>query len=131
VAVEFTASKGGIAVKSLFVLAGLAFVCLVVMTAAAAEEAMPAGQEVFLDVKCNMCHAVSTAGVEAKTTSEKMRGPDLVGLAEDDTLGDAGALAEYIKQESEIDGAKHKKGFKGTDEELQALIDWLLEQKAD
>ena len=106
----------------------LALLCLVAMTAAAGEEAMPAGHEVFLEMKCNMCHAVSTAGIEAKTTSEKMLGPDLVGLAEHATLGDAAALAKYIKQESEVDGAK--KGFKGTDEELQALIDWLLEQKA-
>ncbi len=25
----------------------------------------------------------------------------------------------------------HKKPFKGTDEELQALVDWLLEQKVE
>lgn len=88
---------------------------------------MPAGHKAFLELKCNMCHAVSSVGIEAKTKSEKMFGGDLVGLGR---VWDAKALAAYINQESEKDGKKHKKGFKGSDEELQALVDWLLEQKA-
>ena len=41
----------------------------------------PAGrQAVFLAQKCNTCHAVSSAGIEATTKSEKMKGPDLVGV---------------------------------------------------
>lgn len=117
--------------RKLYVIAGLAVLGMVAMTAAAGAEEMPTGHTVYLEMKCNMCHAVSSAGIEAKTKSEKMKGPDLVNLAGHESLADAGALAKYIKQETELNGAEHKKGFKGTDEELQALVDWLLEQKAE
>lgn len=109
----------------------IAALATVAVTASAVEGAEPAGHQAFLDQRCNMCHAVSTAGIEAKTSSEKMKGPDLVDLAKHETLGDKATLAKYIKQEAKVDGEEHKKGFKGTDEELQALVDWLLEQKAE
>ena len=83
------------------------------------------GKEVFMAAKCNMCHAVSTVGIEAKVKSEKMKGPDLVN-----STRDAATLKGYLKGETEMNGAKHKKPFKGSDEELQAIIDWLLEQKS-
>ena len=82
------------------------------------------GQEVFIATKCNMCHSVSTVGIEAKVKSEKMKGPDLVNVSED-----AATLAPYLKGEAELNGAKHKKAFKGSDEELQAIIGWVLAQK--
>lgn len=100
---------------------------LVAVTALAWSAAAQAadGKQVFMDAKCNMCHAVPSAEIEATVKSEKMKGPD---LTEGDP--DPAWLAQYIKQEVEKDGAKHKKGFQGTDEELKALVDWLLEQKA-
>ena len=109
--------------KRLSILAGLVVFGLVALSVSAGEEQMPAGHKALLDSKCNMCHAVSSVGIEAKTTSEKMKGPDLVNLAKHKTLGDAGYLVKYIQQEIEIDGVEHKKGFKGSDEELQALVD--------
>ncbi len=114
--------------KRLPILAGFAVlaVLLTVALATAQEAAVPKGQQLFLDMKCNMCHAVPTVGIEAKTTSEKMKGPDLVDLeAEKDWV------VKYLKREAQKDGADHKKEFKGSDEELQALVDWLLEQKAE
>lgn len=108
----------------------LATLSLIFVSASSGEE-VAQGQQVYLDHKCNMCHAVSTAGIEAKTTSEKMMGPDLVDLAKHETLAEVATLAKYIKQEAKVDGEEHKKGFKGTDEELQVLIDWLLEQKSE
>ena len=113
--------------KTLFALAGLALVGLVAWTGASAEEPLPAGHQEFLDQKCNMCHSVSTVGIEAKTKSEKMLGPDLVNLGEE---WDAEKLSAYMKQEMEKDGEEHKE-FKGTDEELQVVSDWLLEQKSE
>lgn len=82
------------------------------------------GKEVFLAQKCNMCHGVASAGIEAKAKSEKMKGPDLDGCCADE---DAAALGAFLKKETEVDGAKHKGSFKGSDEELAALIDWLKE----
>ena len=108
---------------------GLAVLALAAVSATAEEEMAPSpGHAAFETLKCNMCHSVSTAGIESKTKSEKMFGGDLVGLGEE---WDAAKLATYLNQELEVDGEKHKKEFKGSDEELQALVDWLLEQKAE
>lgn len=119
--------------KKLSVLAGLPVLLgvLVVAVVAAEEKPLDKGQQAYLDAKCNMCHGVSTAGIEAKTKSEKMKGPDLVNLAKRKGLGDATAIGVYLKGQSELDGKQHKKPFKGSDEELQVLVDWLLEQKAE
>lgn len=101
-----------------------------VLTVAAAQtpaptsDEAPDGQEVFLAQKCNLCHSVSTVGIEAKTSSEKLLGPDLVDLDRD-----AEWLAGWLKKEIELDGEKHKKQFTGSDEELAALIDWLQAQQ--
>jgi cytochrome c5 len=54
------------------------------------------GKELFLNVgKCNMCHGVPAAGMK------------------------------YLRKEAPLGESEHTKGFKGTDEELQAIIDWL------
>ena len=78
-------------------------------------------KELFVDThKCNMCHGVAAAEIEAKTKSDKMKGPDLSGFKSEKELAE---IAAYMRKESE--GDQHKKGFKGTDEELQAIVDWL------
>lgn len=86
------------------------------------------GKAVFLAEKCNTCHGVAAAGIEAKVKSEKMRGPNL-----DEKVGehDRAELVAFVRGEGELGGKEHKKPFKGSDEELQALLDWLLEQKAE
>jgi mono/diheme cytochrome c family protein len=97
-----------------------------VITVAAAQTAPETsqGQQIFLAQNCNTCHPVPTAGIEAKVKSASMRGPDLVNLSED-----APTLKSFVTQKAEMNGKKHKKAAKGTDEELDALIDWLLSQK--
>ena len=109
---------------------GITFLAIAFLCAPlAAEEATTEGQELFMASKCNLCHAVSTVEIEAKTTSDKMLGPDLVNLEQ--RHEDFAWLAQYVKQDAEMEGVKHKKGFKGTDEELQAILEWLAEQKTD
>lgn len=94
---------------------------------AAAGDEGSSGQEIFLAMKCDMCHSVPTAGIEARTKSEKMKGPDLVDVA---SRHDAEWVAKFLRREVQLHDADHKKEFKGTDEELAALVDWLLEQKS-
>ncbi len=94
--------------------------------AQAAEEAEaeePAGRQVFLAHKCNLCHAVPAAGIEAKTKSEKMKGADLGGPVEEDFE----VIADYLRKQSELEGKSHKKEFAGSDEELHQILDWLAE----
>jgi cytochrome c2 len=110
--------------------AGLAVAAVVATvpasTALAAEGAAPDGKALFLAQKCNMCHAVETAGITATTTSEKMKGPDLTSVA---GTRDAAWLAKYLTKQEAIEGKKHTKEFKGTEAELNALVAWIQQQK--
>ena len=83
------------------------------------------GKQLFLAQKCNLCHSVSAAGIEATTKSEKMKGPDLVGEAK----RDAKLLNAYLRKTADINGKKHVKQFTGSDEEIGALIAWLQKQE--
>jgi mono/diheme cytochrome c family protein len=92
----------------------------------AAEGGMD-GKAIFLAQKCNLCHSVSTAGIEAKIKSDKMKGPDLVGVL--DAEHDAEWIGKFLHKQADLEGKKHAKEFTGSDEELTALIDWLAAQK--
>lgn len=94
---------------------------------AAEEEPALDGKTLFTDThKCNMCHGVPAAEIVAKTKNEKMKGGDLGGKIETGLE----ELAAYVRKEAELDGKTHKKPFKGTDEELQAIVDWLASLEA-
>ena len=115
--------------KATLVLAFL--VCAVLLAVAVsvpASAAAPAkldGKALFLAQKCNLCHSVSPAGIEATTKSEKMKGPDLVG----ESKRDAKLLNGYLRKTADINGKKHVKQFTGSDEEIGALIAWLQKQE--
>ena len=80
------------------------------------------GKALFTEThKCNMCHAVPAAEIEAKTKSEKMKGADLGGKLDKEFA----EIAAYVRKEGELDGKTHKKPFKGTDEELQAILSFI------
>jgi mono/diheme cytochrome c family protein len=83
------------------------------------------GKQIFLAQKCNLCHSVSTAGIEATTKSEKMKGPDLVG----ESKRDAKLLNGFLRKTADINSKKHMKQFTGSDEEIGALIAWLQKQE--
>lgn len=94
---------------------------------AAAQSPQPLdGKQIFLAQKCNLCHTVSSADIQATTKSEKMKGPDLAGLA---SKRDAKVIGDYLRKKIEIDGKKHGKEVTGSDEEIGALIAWLQKQE--
>ena len=83
------------------------------------------GKQIFLAQKCNLCHSIPPAGIVATTKSEKMKGPDLVGLSKKD----ATLLNGFLRKTADINGKKHGKQFTGSDEEIGALIAWLQKQE--
>ena len=91
-----------------------------------AAEPAKDGKQIFLAQKCNVCHSVSSAGIERTMKSEKMAGPDLTNLA---AKQDAATLTKYLHKQADINGKKHGKMFSGSDAELTALVSWLQEQK--
>ena len=105
-----------------YVGATVAATVLLITVAAAPVAAADDGKALFVETfKCNQCHSVPAAEVEAKIKSEKMKGPDLGGKIE----MEAAKVGDYLRQEIEVDGSKHKKEFTGSDEELHAILDWL------
>jgi mono/diheme cytochrome c family protein len=99
----------------LFALAVLAWVG---STAAVAAD----GQATFTAQKCNMCHSVPSVELTATMKSEKMKGPDLP-----DDPRDSEWLTSFLKREVKLDGKDHKKEFKGSEEDLDAIVAWLVE----
>ena len=105
--------------------ASLAALVLVMIPAQLPAEGESEAQTLFVDThKCSMCHSIASAGVERK--SDKMKGSDLGGYSTDD----AAALGKYLRKEEQRDGEDHKRSYKGTDEELQTILDWLATLEA-
>jgi hypothetical protein len=98
------------------------------MISAGEEKSCADGQEKFMAAKCNMCHAVEAAGIEAKVKSEKMAGPDLTGFA---SRQEEDWFVQYVKKEVQLEGKDHKGTFKGSDEDLKAMYAWLGELSAE
>lgn len=73
------------------------------------------GQEAFTSLKCQMCHAVSTAGVAGTTET----GPDLAGVSGRRAGED---LAAFIQ------GDDHPGEWKGTAEQATQIAEWLGQQ---
>jgi mono/diheme cytochrome c family protein len=94
--------------------------CLVVLLTPAAADAQD-GKAAFLENKCNVCHTVESQQIE-KTS--KMAGTD---------LSDAGNMVEsadwlkgFLLKENETAKGKHMKTWSGSEEQLQAIIGWLM-----
>lgn len=95
----------------------------------------PDGKDVFLKYTCNTCHSVSTAGIERKVPNSTA--PDLVDVT---VRHEKPWIRKFIRQnevhvscpvvDKARDGKKHLILFTGTQEEEDALIDWLDQQRS-
>lgn len=89
-----------------------------------ADQPADDGKQVFIDSKCSMCHTVTSAGI----TSKKSDATDLSAVGKDKT---AEFLLKYLKKEAKLNDKDHKSTFKGSDEDLKKLVDWLLTLKGE
>jgi cytochrome c1 len=80
------------------------------------------GKKIFIDNKCNMCHNVKSEGIESK----KSDAVDLSTVGDDKTVE---FLNKYLKKETKLNDKDHKASFKGNDDDLKVLVDWLLTLK--
>jgi hypothetical protein len=71
-----------------------------------------------------MCHTVTTEGVESK----KSDAVDLSTVGKDKTEE---FLLKYLKKETKLNDKDHKSSFKGSEEDLKILVDWLLTLKGE
>ena len=86
---------------------------------------VPAGQTAFLENKCNVCHSVDSAEIAKK--SEKMKGPDLSNAGAE--VESAEWLKGFLLKKEELNEKAHKKTWKGTDEQLDAIVKWVMSLK--
>ena len=112
----------------------LALICMAAglwaaIPAAGADEAQDPGQVEFLEQKCETCHSISSHDIRHTGKIKKLIGPDLAGVGD---RHEAAWMIAYIKREQVGEsGKKHTKPFKGSDEELQAIVDWLASLKTE
>jgi mono/diheme cytochrome c family protein len=84
----------------------------------------PDGKKIFVDKKCGTCHSVTSQDL----TSKKKDASDLSDAGE---KGNAEFMAKYLTKKEKIDGKEHKAAWKGTDEELKTLSEWLAGLKPE
>lgn len=84
----------------------------------------PAGKKIFVDQKCNMCHTVKSVGIESK----KSDATDLSNVGAEMKSED---MIKYLKKEMKLNDKDHKTSFKGSDEDLKILVEWLSTLKAE
>lgn len=105
----------------------LALTLLVAIAAAlptASAEEHP-GKELFLEAKCNMCHAVESAGIEAVRDGSKA--PDMSNAGAD--IESAEWAKKFVLRETDKDGKKHQRPWKGPEKDLDQIVAWLLTLK--
>jgi len=79
------------------------------------------GKAAFLENRCNVCHTVESQQIE-KTS--KMAGTDLSNAG--NMVESAEWLKGYLLKENEVESGKHRKTWSGSDEQLEAIIGWLM-----
>jgi hypothetical protein len=122
-----------------FLLSFLPFVLLLLDPAAAA-----ANEKIFVANKCNKCHEISALGItKQKAAAEDEEEEEGAGtkphdLSDVGKYHDAAFLLAFLKKEvphTPHEGApgtkKHGFKFKGSDEELKQLADWLATLKKE
>ncbi|MDP2363131.1 MAG: c-type cytochrome [Ignavibacteria bacterium] len=82
------------------------------------------GKKIFVDSKCTMCHTVQSAGI----VSKKSDATDLSTVGTDKTEE---FLMKYLKKEIKFNDKDHKSSFKGNEEDLKTLVEWLLTLKSE
>ena len=85
-----------------------------------AQEAdqIEAGKKVYSEMKCAMCHKIE--GVGGKI------GPDLAGVG---SRKDAAWIKGFLKDPKSVIPGTKQPPFKGTDEQLEALVAYLMSLK--
>lgn len=102
----------------LFVLFITAIVALFAFAFSFSQDQTPDGKQIFIDSKCNSCHTVTSNEITTKKDNP-------VDLSNAGNSGNAQLLKSFLLKETQINNKDHKMKFKGTDEELNTLVEWL------
>lgn len=89
-----------------------------------AEE--PTGKDIFVNQKCNVCHAIASQEITSKQAAKY---PDLSDFGSKGV--EEATLIQYLKKEVKLNEKSHPIKFKGEDAELDVLAKWLLSLKSE
>jgi mono/diheme cytochrome c family protein len=110
---------------------GIALICATAAAPVKAEDS--AGLKLFKQNKCAQCHSIDALKISKVKSDDdeeavldengkKIDPPDLSGVGKDH---DAAWFAKWLKKEVEVEGHKHKKKFKGSEDDLKVITEWL------
>ena len=80
------------------------------------------GKAAYSENGCARCHSVETQDIEATISVERMRGPDLSHIGSEH---DPDWIVGWVKRELTVDDTRHTAPYRGSDDDLQALAQWL------
>ena len=87
------------------------------------------GKSIFVASKCQNCHSITSQGInrlaEPKAGEKVPSDLSSVGLRHK-----ADWISKWLQKEEELEGKKHIKKFKGSDDDLETLSNWLGSLKA-
>jgi hypothetical protein len=99
---------------------------------AVAFASAPDGRQTFVDMKCNTCHTVESLGIEVLPDEEEdEEEQQITDLSTVGDRRDTDWIQRFLKREERIDGQRHRRRFRGSDAELEALATWLSSLKAE
>ena len=89
----------------------------------------PPAKSIFKANKCASCHSLKAQGIQkgSEEDGKEKAAPDLSGVG---TKHKADWISKYLLKKESLDGEKHLKKFKGSDEDLEALSTWLASLKS-
>jgi cytochrome c553 len=76
------------------------------------------GKKVFIDAKCQTCHSVESHNL----TSKSKKSTDLSNVG---AVYRANFLEKFLMKQDKKDGKAHPQAFKGSNEDLFQLAEWL------
>lgn len=97
----------------------------------------PKAVSIFKENKCNECHAWTSQGIgKPAKAAEPEEGegagkeaPDVSKLSQEvsKSANVSEFLKDFLKKKTELNKKKHRKRFKGSDEELDEMVKFIVE----
>ncbi len=111
--------------KNIFIYLSFIFVVVVIygfVFSIGSQTTNDDGKTIFVDQKCISCHSV-------KSVELILRKKDATDLSTIGKTRNEEFLKKYLSKEIKIDDKPHKFTFKGTEEQLKILSNWLASLK--
>lgn len=87
-------------------------------------------KDIYTGYRCTKCHSMKVENIEP-LEEELMKGKKIVDHSGVGLKHSSEWIKRWLLKQEEKDGKKHRIKFKGTEEELEILSNWLGEKKTE